>query len=183
MAVSTTIQKTSDIQFMMVKKAILKRYAEEFRKANINRYESTSPYAVTTKLPELRIVDNAIHTGKGDPISISTSSHVIRGFFGGVKGVVNNTHGGGGGWKLDTMVQFDKIYMCPVTHREFTDEDMQDYKDRLYNECRAYAENKLNSETLEIFTNPGTLDISIRIGNNVENYSQEAFYKLIGRQY
>ena len=176
-----SISTTSNVEFDLVKMAILKRYANEFREANKERYKTTSPYALTTKLPQLRIVDNAIQTGKGDPIHVSTSSHAIRGFFGGVKGVVNNTSGGGGGWKLDTKVQFDKVYMCPVTNREFTDDDMETYKDHLHQECRMFAENKLTGNKLEILLSPGTLDITIRLGDNIETFTYENFMKFIRR--
>lgn len=173
---------TQDMNLVRIRFALMKRYDDEFREANKERFESTSPYAVTNELPTLRVVDNAIQTGKGDPISIGTSSNVVRGFFGGVKGVINNTKGSGGGWKLDTKVQFDKVYMCSVTNREFTDEDMEKYMKGLRREGREYAENKVG-EHITIITIPTTTNIIVRTDAGDEEFTQEEFYKFIGRGY
>lgn len=107
------------------------QYYEEHR-AEIN---STSPYAVTDKLPELRVVDNAITKGSWSVDALSSTDHY--GFFGGYKG--SSTSGGGGGGSVDTTVQFDHVNMCPVTHREFTDEELKKYHEKWLDDVRNYA--------------------------------------------
>ena len=134
---------STSVTHVRLHRYFVEKFSKEFRDEHKKEYKSTSPYAITTKIPTLRIVDNPIITGEGHTDSISSHSTVYRGFFGGVKGVANSVSGGGGNWNLDTKVQFDKIYLCPVTNREFTDKDMDNYLHKLNNQRRKYVESKL----------------------------------------
>jgi len=140
MAFSSDTTSTTHVR---LHRYFVEKFSKEFRDKHKKEYETTSPYATTTKLPTLRIVDNPIITGKGHTNSISSHSTVYRGFFGGVKGVANSVSGGGGNWNIDTEVQFDKIYLCPVTNREFTDGDMDEYFKNLNMQKRNEVEDKL----------------------------------------
>lgn len=122
----------------------LRFFGHRYYKQHEKEIKSTSPYAVTDKLPKMRVVDNPIISGKGHTDSISSHSTVYRGFFGGVKGVANSVSGGGGNWKLDTEIRFDHISMCPVTGREFTDEELEKYHEKWISDVTSFAKNELH---------------------------------------
>lgn len=139
-------------------------------------FNSTSPYAVTTKQPTSRIVDNAIT--KGDWHTSPVHSSVSRGFFGGVKDV--RVSGGDGRGSIDTKVQFDEIFKCPVTGREFLQKDLDQYKHNLRREVDDYVTEKLKTAAVE--SSPMTLDIRIATDGMIFNIPEEAIEKLLSRE-
>jgi hypothetical protein len=155
----------------------IRRFADEFRRTNEARYKSTSPWAVTTELPKLRVVDNAITKGEGYTSPGKSHTRVVRtGIF--RKQAVTEQSGSGGSWKLDTTVQFDKIFMCPVTGREFTDADLKAYKDALHQECEDFARDK--ADGIEYYSDPATLNIVIKLKDNtVETFTQSEWLQIM----
>lgn len=147
MAMMTTVHK--DPVFNRLRQQYIERLAKEYHETHKDEYETTSPYALTRKLPTLRIVDNVLTSGSGHTDPISSHSTVIRGFFGGVKGISSRSSGGGGRWEVDSKVQFDKVYLCPETGREFTDADMEKYREQLRNRCRYAVEDRLKDFRVE----------------------------------
>lgn len=133
----------------------MKRSAERFREDNKARFKTTSPWAITTELPTLRIANNVLTNG--------------RGYTG---------KGGQGRWRLDSKVQFDKVYLCPETSREFTDDDLKRYYDNLYLEQEAFARESVDGA---MFTrDPSTLNMVVRFKDGtVETLPLELIEELV----
>lgn len=106
---------------------------------------STSPYAVTDKLPKMRVVDNPITKGSWQVSALHSTDHY--GIFGGYKG--SSVSGGGGGGSIDTKVQFDHISLCPVTGREYTDEELKKYHDDWHYAVERHGRREAEQLTLE----------------------------------
>jgi hypothetical protein len=137
-------------------------YAKEFREQNKDHFTTKSPYAITTEQPTSRLVDNPITKGSWSCSGPQVS--VERGFFGGIKDV--SVEGGGRGGNIDTTVQFDEIFLCPVTHREFLTKDLDDYFEELRKEQDCYAWQKtrkkingahIDSNTLNVINGKGDI--------------------------
>lgn len=122
-------------QYSPIQILYAKRYAEEYRKRHKEEYYSLSPYAPTSKTPTMRIVDNAIITGSGYTDEITSTDHY--GFFGGYQG--SSQSGGGGSWEINTEVQFDRIYLCPVTGQEFLASDLKEYRNIQFEKLREWS--------------------------------------------
>jgi hypothetical protein len=151
MASLTSVMRESYVERMFAAYFARKFYIEHRAEA-----ESTSPYAVTDKIPTMRIVDNPITKGQGHISSVHSS--VTRGFFGGIKGF--SASGGGGSWELDTKVQFDHISMCPVTGREFTDAELKKHHDDW--DYRIESHGRTEAKQLTHYEDPGTGTITFR---------------------
>lgn len=147
-------------------------FGRKFYKEHEAEINSTSPYAVTDKTPTMRIVDNPITEGSWRVSPVHSS--VSRGFFGGVRDVTIS--GGGGGGSMTTKVQFDRISMCPVTKREFTDADLERYhKDWMY-QVESFA--KDNVKALKCSTDPISMSIIIQHYGDTWKLSHEQLVNL-----
>lgn len=138
-----------------------------------DKLKSTSPFAITSKIPTSRIVDNAII--KGEMNIAPVQANVVRGFFGGVRGV--SVRGGDGRGRIETTVQFDTIYKCPVTGQEFRREDMESHKRNLESEVKWYVEDKLKTTIAE--NDSMTLKIRIATDGMVFMIEREQIEKLL----
>lgn len=110
------------------------------------KFESKSPYAVTSQTPTSRLVDNAITKGSWRTSPINTSAQ--HGIFGKMR--IVRVGGGESNGSIDTTVQFDEIFMCPVTGREFLKKDLDDYKKGLENELRHYVDGMVYTSQFEV---------------------------------
>lgn len=119
----------------------IKRYSKLYREDHKAEYYSTSPYAPTDKTARMRIVDNAITKGHGHTDEVSSTNHY--GFFGGFKG--SSLSGGGGDWEIDTEVQFDRIYLCPVTGKEFLEKDLSEHKSSQLAKLKDWVEEQMRN--------------------------------------
>lgn len=144
-----------------LKRYLSAKHADEFYQQNIKRFESKSPYAVTDKDAGVRIVDNVILKGHGFLSTIKTKTQIVK------RKPITDVSGGGGSWNLDSKVQFDKIYTCPVTKREFTQEDLSLYWANLRQEQKNYAAARVNF--IECWNNPATRSIHVRYGEDKEH--------------
>jgi len=140
-----------DYKINKLKMIYMKPFYEKFKENNKDRFESTSPFAVTKEIPSMRI----------------DSSPIITGGSGWFKGQI---------W-IDTQVQQEKIYLCPVTHQEFTAKDIDEYKEGLRDEAMQYAKNKVG--TISYSFDHATLNVVINTKDKRYVYTSTEFNDLL----
>jgi hypothetical protein len=118
----------------LIQKMCEVKYTRDYLKGHDAEYKSTSPYAVTDKVASSRISITPVTYTAMNPMN--------------------------GHEYIDTDIERETIFKCPVTNKEFRAEDLSRYTEKVFNEAKRYGAEQ--AEGLGYLQRVGTIDWVVR---------------------